>query len=171
MTGASPRSRMRLMAMAALVVTFVAGALVGVAFERVRTAAEPVQAAVGRGRMALQPRARTFARGSPVVERLHLSEEQQARIDSILSADRAKAEVMLRQIRPLLQARYDSTTAAIRAVLTPEQRQEFRRLRMERRRQLRRQLETGSRLRPPADGAMATPSASSAPPLRPAGGR
>jgi hypothetical protein len=144
---------MRLLAMAALVVTFVAGALVGVAFERVLTAAEPASAVPGRGRMALQPRARAFARGSPIAERLHLSEDQQVRIDSILNADRAKARVVLDQIRPLLQARYDSTTAAIRTVLTPEQREEFRRLRMERRRQLRRQFEAGSRSRPPADGA------------------
>jgi Spy/CpxP family protein refolding chaperone len=139
--------------MAALVVTFIAGALVGVAFERV-VAADPAPAAFGRGRMALQPRGRAFARGSPIAQRLHLSEEQQVRIDSILSADRAKARVVLGQIRPLLQARYDSTTSAIRAVLTPEQREEFRRLRMERRRQLRRQFDAGSRPRQPADEAM-----------------
>lgn len=132
--------RLRLLAAAVLTVTFVAGALVGFVGERLVGEVQPQPPRLGRAGLGSQPRARIFARGSPAARRLGLSEDQHSRIDSIFAADRVKAQAILRQLQPRLQARFDSTTAAVRAVLTPEQRVEFRRFRAERRRQLERQF-------------------------------
>ena len=48
-----------------------------------------------------------------------------------------KADSVMRAVRPLLQARYDSSLQAVREVLTPEQRERFDELRDERRERIR----------------------------------
>lgn len=137
---ADTRRRTRLLAMLVLVATFAAGALVGLASEQVLGADEPERVEMRRGH---GPQRNPFARQGMLAERLDLTEEQRAEIDSILAADRAKTDSMFREIRPRLRARYDSTTSRIRGVLTAEQQQEFDRYRQERRERFRRRYRPG----------------------------
>jgi hypothetical protein len=160
MSDPDPRFRMRWMAIALLLLTFLAGGLVGIAVDRVLVAEPTVRARAtaesrgfGRppGPQGAQPRARIFAPGGVMDERLGLSTEQQERIDSILVTDRREADAMLQQIGPRIQARYDSTTATILEVLTPEQRTVFERLRQEQRQQMRARMGPRGRRGPPPD--------------------
>jgi Spy/CpxP family protein refolding chaperone len=138
MTDRYSGSRARWLALLVLVVTFAAGALVGAAFDR---------AVVGgrddgfrAGGPPPPPRGRMFGPGGPAAARLGLSAEQRQRIDSIIAEEERKADEVLEEFRPRLQARYDSTTAAILQVLNPEQREEFERSRDERRIRIERRL-------------------------------
>lgn len=137
---ADSRRRTRLLAMLVLFTTFAAGALVGLASEQVLDANEPERVETRRGR---GPHRNPFARQGMLAERLQLTEEQRAEIESILAADRAKTDSMFREIRPRLRARYDSTTSRIREVLTVEQQEEFDRYRQERRERVRRRYRPG----------------------------
>ena len=124
--------RMRLLAIATLLVTFVAGTLVGAAVESARGGDRDDRPRPGmhdgrRGRPDI------FEAGGPLDERLNLTPAQRDTIQRIVERDRAKADSLFREMRPRLRARFDSTNAAILAVLTPEQREEFRRFREERR--------------------------------------
>ena len=133
--------RIRLLAFAALVVTFLAGALAGMAYERVLSASEPpVEKREGRhGSRGAQ----AFAPDGPLGDRLDLTAEQRAKIERILAEDRTKARAIFREMKPRLRARFDSTTAAVREVLTPEQRVEFERYRAERRAAMRKRYGRG----------------------------
>lgn len=125
MTGRRPL----LLAAVTLLATFGAGAAVGAAVERGRApAAPPAPAAESR------PGARppVFAEG-PLDGRLELTRAQRDSISLILTRDRARADSLYREFRPRLRSRFDSTAAAVEAVLTPEQREEWRRIRQERR--------------------------------------
>lgn len=126
--------RTRLAAVAILLATFVAGGLAGMAFERTR-AGDPAPRP-GRGG-GPGPPAGVFAPGSPLVERLDLSPEQRERVEAILREDRQKARAAMQEMQPRLRARFDSTQAAVREVLTPAQREEFDRIQAERRERLR----------------------------------
>ena len=128
----APARRVRLLAFAALLVTFFVGALAGLAYERVLNAREPVPGTM-RDRPAFDRRPMIFAPGGRMAEQLDLTPVQQDRINRILEEDRAKAGAVFEEMEPRLRARYDSTNAAIRAVLTPEQQREFERLQVERR--------------------------------------
>ncbi|HKY60161.1 MAG TPA: hypothetical protein VJP59_04040 [Gemmatimonadota bacterium] len=64
---------------------------------------------------------------------LDLSDEQQARVDSLLEDQREKADSLMAVMEPRLRALMDSTNAAIEAALTPEQRERFRRMQEDRR--------------------------------------
>jgi Spy/CpxP family protein refolding chaperone len=131
--------RVRVAAIAILLAVFVAGGLAGAAIDRTVHARwhEKMATEVRRGpdgpggRRGRGPA--IFAAGSPLAERLKLTPEQQQKIDSIIRVDRQKADSLYREVGPQLRARFDSTTAAIRAVLTPEQQAEFRRYREEQR--------------------------------------
>lgn len=129
---ASRTRRTRLLALASLLVVFVAGVLVGAAAEHARRE---------RGFRGEPPRRpgppEIFAAQGELGRRLHLTAEQSDSIQRIILRDRAKADAIFREMRPRLRARFDSTSAAIDAVLTPEQRAEFRRLREEHRAQRR----------------------------------
>ncbi len=128
--------RMRLLALAVLLAAFAAGGITGVAYERTVSAGEagppPPRHGGRRG-----PPPNIFAAGGPLADRLDLSPEQSRRIQEIVNADRVKAQATFEEIEPLLRARFDSTQTAIEAVLTEEQRAEFRRLQQERRTRLR----------------------------------
>jgi Spy/CpxP family protein refolding chaperone len=134
---ASRRTRSRLLALGLLVLAFVAGALGGVAADRLLAPGEPAGRRVagppGRG----GPGAAIFPRDLPLARQLDLTPEQREQIEAILREERAKADSVLRAVRPVLQARYDSASAAIRAVLTPEQRDRFDRFREGRRERMR----------------------------------
>lgn len=127
-------NRMRALAVASLLVTFLAGGLVGAAVERARGGerwSERPGAGIERGPRRGPPP--IFEAGGPLDERLGLTPAQRDTIRRIVERDRARADSLLREMRPRLRARFDSTTAAVEAVLTPEQRDEFRRFREEQR--------------------------------------
>jgi len=129
--------RMRLLAVATLVVTFMAGGLVGTAVERARGPdrwAPPPEATRGPRRGGPD----IFESGSALADRLRLTPQQRDSIERIMERDRQKADALFREMRPRLRARFDSTRVAVEAVLTPEQREEFRRYREERRAERRR---------------------------------
>ncbi len=141
MNGDGSRTRrMRLLAIASLLVTFVAGALVGAAVDRARGAdrreGPPPGAQHGRGGPRGGPD--IFEAGGPLDDRLRLTPQQRDAIQRIVERDRVKADSLFREMRPRLRARFDSTRAAVDAVLTPQQREEFRRFREERRAERRR---------------------------------
>ena len=119
--------RMRLLAVLTLLVVFAAGALVGAAVQNARGGHDGPRGAPGR-RGGPPP---IFAEGSPVAERLNLTAAQRDSIEKIVANDRIKADSLYRQMRPRLRARFDSTTAAIDAVLTPQQRAEWHKIRQE----------------------------------------
>lgn len=136
----------RLAALGLLLLAFVAGALGGIAADRL-LAREEAGAPAFRGRPGPGGPGRggggpggpgggagaIFPRGLLIGRQLDLSAEQRARIEAILAEERQKADSVLRAVRPVLQARYDSATGAIREVLTVEQRARWDSLREERR--------------------------------------
>jgi Spy/CpxP family protein refolding chaperone len=121
--------RTRLLAVLTLLVTFLAGAFAGAALDRGR--GHGPRGPGGPGGRGGPPA--IFAAGSPLVERLELTEPQRDSIERLMRRDRARTDSMFREMRPRLRARFDSTTAAIAAVLTPEQRAEWERFLAERR--------------------------------------
>lgn len=125
-------SRMRWLAVASLLATFLAGGLVGAAVERAR-GGERWSERPGMERGPRRGPPPIFEAGGPLDERLRLTPQQRDTIRRIVARDRAKADSLFREMRPRLRARFDSTTAAVEAVLTPEQREEFRRFREEQR--------------------------------------
>lgn len=120
--------RARLLALGILVVMFVAGALAGAAVTRVVNAEGS-----RRDGPPIMPRTSVFAPGSPLSQRLKVTDEQRAQIEAIVARERPRADSAARQLRERLRAAFDSTNAQIRAVLTPEQRVEFDRFLAERR--------------------------------------
>lgn len=147
----SPRSA-RWTAAGLLGLAFVAGALGGVAADRVLAARD-----AGDGRFAPAPPAARgaerrpgaiFPPGFAIARELELSPQQREQIQSILTRERVKADSLLREMRPALQAHYDSSSQAVRAVLTPEQRERFDSLREERRERLRARVPRRTRARP-----------------------
>ncbi len=120
--------RMRLLAVLSLLVVFVAGALVGAAVERGR------HDGPGRDRpprVARRGPPPMFAEGSPLAERLKLTPAQRDSIERITERDRVRADSVFRETRRGMRARFDSTITAVEAVLTPEQRAEWQKIRQE----------------------------------------
>lgn len=129
--------RMRLLAIASLLLTFLAGALVGTALERAR-GARPWGPPPGAEPGGPRGRPDIFEAGGPLDDRLRLTPQQRDTIQRIVERDRQKADSLFREMQPRLRARFDSTRAAVEAVLTPQQREEFRRFREEHRERRRR---------------------------------
>jgi hypothetical protein len=100
------------MASLALVLTFVAGALAGAAWERVRG---------GDRRHHDGPRSVS----ERIKERYGLSDDQTRRVDAILRRRSPRVDSLMAAVRPQLRAAFDSTNREIREVLTPRQRAEF----------------------------------------------
>ena len=67
-----------------------------------------------------------------VLDQLGLTEEQRAQVDQIMSHRSAETEALLQNMYPRLRAQVDSANTEIRALLTPEQQQNFDRLREQR---------------------------------------
>lgn len=116
--------RMRLLAVLTLLVVFAAGALVGAALER-GSHHRPARDAVARhgGPPPM------FAEGSPIVQRLKLTPAQRDSIERLTARDRARADSVFHHTRQQMRAHFDSTIRAVDAVLTPEQRAEWQRIR------------------------------------------
>ncbi|HEU0014380.1 MAG TPA: hypothetical protein VFQ45_11885 [Longimicrobium sp.] len=119
--------RARILGILLLASTFAAGSLAGAASTRVLSAREPGPAA-GKDRDCEGGRHR--GKGM-IFDRIGLSPEQRARIDTIMKRGRARTDSLWRT-DTRYQAAVDSTRAAVRAVMTPAQRAEFDRLRAER---------------------------------------
>ncbi|HEX2191503.1 MAG TPA: hypothetical protein VHG51_21505 [Longimicrobiaceae bacterium] len=127
MTAPRP-SRARLLGIALLVATFAAGLLAGAAFDRTLAAREPEPPQEagwdcrGHG-----------AKTSMILDRLDLTPEQRTRVDAVMERRRAQADSFWEREGPRMRAIVDSTRAEVRAILTPEQRAEYDRLREEHR--------------------------------------
>lgn len=123
--------RMQVVAVLTLLMVFVAGGLVGAAVERGRDRGP------GRHGPDRPPRADRrgpppmFAEGSPVAQRLGLTEAQRDSIESLTTRDRTRADSVFRETRRQMRARFDSTMTAVDAVLTPQQRAEWQQIRQE----------------------------------------
>lgn len=122
--------RMRILAVLSLLVVFVAGGLVGAAVERGRDHRGGFRDGPprGEGRRGPPP---LFAEGSPLAERLKLTDAQRDSIERLTERDRVRADSTFREIRRGMRARFDSTLTAVEAVLTPEQRAEWQKVRQE----------------------------------------
>lgn len=110
--------RVRAQGVALLLVTFVVGALAGVALERVRAASRAPWPEPGPGMG--QPPADLMP---PMFQELDLTEEQAQRIRQILRDSRSRTDSILGHMMPRLHAVTDSVRQEIHAVLTPEQAQ------------------------------------------------
>jgi Spy/CpxP family protein refolding chaperone len=160
--GFEPRTRERLLAVALLVVVFLAGVLATLVVVRVgrrgprgafmgRPAAFAVWRRPGPG--GGRAGGRGFGGGRldltrALSDRLQLTSDQRQKIAQILDQRRQATDSLLRAMRPRLQQNLDSTRAEIRAVLTPEQRTEFDRFVREGRANMLRRL-GGSPFGPP----------------------
>lgn len=132
--------RARWTAAGLLALAFLAGALGGVAADRLlgaRSAAGTGLESAPRDGLGRRGPGGIFPAGFAIARELELTPQQRAEIQSILSRERTKADSVLREIRPILQAHYDSSTRAVREVLTPQQRVRFDSLRDERRERIR----------------------------------
>lgn len=120
--------RMRLMGVALLAATFVAGALSGAAMERVLNADEPESVERDRDRDDDDERRR-----SHVIDRIEMSDEQRSTIDGILDRRSERMRAVWREVEPQLDAITDSARVEIKDVLTPEQLAEYEQKLRERR--------------------------------------
>jgi len=114
--GLESLGRVRLQGIALLVLALAAGALGGMALERVRAS-----------RARPEPPGWTPRRGElpPGFGGLDLTAEQRERIDAIFRASRPRTDSVLRASLPRLEAIRDSVRAEIRAVLTADQQRRF----------------------------------------------
>lgn len=120
----SPRGA-RALGLLVLAVAFAAGAIAATAVGRVLHAGPAATAAEAGGAGCDEKRGH-------LLDRLDLTTDQRARIDGILERRRQQTDRFWSEAGPTLDAIMDSTRAEIRAVLTPEQRDEYDRLRRER---------------------------------------
>jgi Spy/CpxP family protein refolding chaperone len=121
--------RMRLLAVLSLLVVFVAGALVGAAVEHGRHDGPRERRGPRVERRGGPPP--IFAEGSPLAQRLKLTAAQRDSIERITERDRVRADSVFRETRRGMRTHFDSTMRAVEAVLTPEQRTEWQRIRQE----------------------------------------
>ena len=131
----TPIDRNSVLAAGLVVVTLLLGMVSGVALDRwmLRPRAEYVELPRGPGRPGMPGRfdpAQFKQRMSAQLTReLALTDEQRIKVDSILSAQQAVSRGVMEEVRPRLQQVAESTQAAIRAVLTPEQQEQLQKLR------------------------------------------
>lgn len=126
--------RLRLLGVALLAATFIAGALAGAAVDRVLSADPPQSVDRGRERGRDGKGGGDDHRRSYVIDRVELSDAQRDAIDEILQERSARMRATWREVEPRLEAITDSARMEIMQVLTPEQRAEYERKLKERRR-------------------------------------
>ncbi len=116
--------RMRLLGVALLAATFVAGALSGAAIERVLGAEEPSAAQHGNDE---------DSRRSYIIDQVEMTGQQRTTIDAILEQRSDRMRAVWQEVEPRMDAVTDSARMDIMGVLTPEQRAEYERKLEERR--------------------------------------
>jgi hypothetical protein len=109
--------RVRLGAAAVLAVVFGAGLAVGAAVD-----SDPTATAPSAGSFAREP-----GRGNPppsgwIIDRLDLTPEQEARVDSVVSHYGRHMSDLQTDYRPRFRSVVDSTNRALMEILTPDQR-------------------------------------------------
>ena len=136
-------------AMAAMVVcvTLIAGILVGIGLDRafLRPKHGPFGpfAAMRGGPNADSARMRIRAE---IAQKLHLTPDQQARIDTIMRRQTAVLDSIRKTTMPQIRTLIGATQAQIDSILTPEQREKFQSLRQQHRRGRRFRPDSGGRL-------------------------
>ena len=135
-------------AMAAVVVciTLIAGIVVGIGLDRAlfRPKHGPFRPfAISRGGPNADS-ARTRMRAE-FARQLHLTPDQQARIDTIMQRRTAVLDSIRKETMPQIRALIGATQAQIDSVLTPEQRETFQSLRQQYRRARRFHPDSGGR--------------------------
>jgi len=113
-------NKSKLLAAAALVITFLAGALVGVIFERVMTMRRG-------GAPRIPPTAFIVHR---LDARLHLSDQQRAQVTEIVQRHEDNVRRIWSGMRPAVRNEIENANSEIDSVLTPEQRATFAKLKM-----------------------------------------
>lgn len=121
--------RSKILGAVLLVATFLAGGLAGAASLRVLSAAEPTPT-LPPGTHCHGPHEK---RGGRWLEQLNLSVEQRTQVEGIMERRRAQTSAFWENEGSRLRALVDSTRSEIRSVLTPAQREQYDRLRAERR--------------------------------------
>ncbi len=131
-TEATP-GRARLLSGALLAAVFLAGMLAGVA-------ADHLWALHRMPPFRHGPPGHRAHRGGEahgeLARRLDLTPAQQARLDSIFARRGPRMDSIMGEMRPRLDAEIRAAEAEVEAVLTPEQREEFRRMTAERHRRM-----------------------------------
>ena len=130
--------RVRVLGFGVLAVTFIAGALTGAAIDRGlvqddRTVVRAERSGDGRDE------GRRY-----IIDRVDMSEDQRATIDSILERRVDRMQAVWREVEPHLDAITDSARSEIMSVLTAEQRAEYEAM-LERRREARRNRDSSDR--------------------------
>lgn len=126
-------SKQRWLGITVLVVTFLAGGVVGAAVRELTAEAGPVVAADRTARSDDDDRERRERRRFPYAV-LGVEGEQRARIEAALEQGRDNMAALWNEYEPRMKAVVDSTRATVDSLLTPEQRQKYAEYR-ERRRQ------------------------------------
>lgn len=124
----SPRQA-RLLGITLLAATFAIGGLSGAAATRLLGNREPVAVAPDAEERGPREQCRPST-----LDQIGISPEQRQQIDGVLERRRRQTEAFWDQYGTTLRAIVDSARAEVRALLTPEQRAEYDRLRAERRR-------------------------------------
>ena len=112
--------RARLVGFGLLAVTFLAGALAGAAIDRTLVDTDDRRHTEERDRQDRDERERSY-----IIDRVEMSEEQRAAIDSILERRVDRMRAVWREVEPHLDAITDSARTEIMDVLTAEQRTEY----------------------------------------------
>lgn len=121
----------RILGLALLIVTFGVGASTGAAFDRILASGTPVIAPVAEEQPRPEPS--TIHEGS-IFDHLDLTPEQRESVDAILARRKAEMDAFWEEAGPRMRSLVRSANAEIRALLTPEQLEEYGRIRAERRR-------------------------------------
>lgn len=139
--GFSPRA----MAAVVVCVTLIAGILVGIGLDRAffRPSHGPFGPFAGMRDGPNADSARTRMRAE-IARALHLTPDQQARIDTIMQRQTAVLDSIRKTTMPQIRTLIGATQAKIDSVLTPEQRDKFQSMRQQHRR--------GRRFRPDSGG-------------------
>ena len=134
----TPVDRNSVLAAGLVVVTLLLGIVSGVALDRWmfrpgrEFAGRPGPGRPGQMRRQFDPGQFRERLGEQLTKELWLTSQQRVKVDSILAAQQAKSREVMEEVRPRLQTVAESTQAAIREVLTPEQQEQLQKLREER---------------------------------------
>ncbi|HEX6323492.1 MAG TPA: hypothetical protein VFZ36_07190 [Vicinamibacterales bacterium] len=124
-----PRTnRQRLIGLAVLVVTFLAGGVAGAAIREVTADPTPAREARSDGRDSERRGERRFP-----FEYLGIEGEQRAQIEALFDRNQAATSAVWQEYKPRFDAIVDSTRAELNRLLTPEQREKFTEYRKRRR--------------------------------------